>query len=125
MVCPTLSALVFPPEPPLPPGDVTTTESKNTGFGRDEWVYATNIPACSVYKYYLDRIGGCNYDPDARCGSPTFGIKPRDGASYLVGVCQGAQTVGLGYKITWTIRIGGGYAAPNTTIFRVTREVTN
>jgi len=125
LICPTLSALVFPPEPPLPPGDVNLVTTENKGTGLDEWVYTTKIAACSVYKYYMDRVGNCNYDPDARCGDPGFGTKPRDGASYLVGVCQGTQSIGLGYKVIWTVRIGGGYPAPNTTTFRITREVSN
>lgn len=125
-VCPVLSALVFPPEPPLPPGAVELMiPQENQGAGRDEWVYMTSIPPCEVYAYYADRVGGCNYDMDARCELPGWGTLPRDGASYPVGVCQGTDSIGDFFRVTWTVRIGGGYAPPNVTVFRITREVAN
>lgn len=125
LICPVLSALVFPPEPPLPPGEVQVLEPQQSqGVGRDEWLFSTNQSACSVLRYYQDRIGGCNLDPEVPCSAGDEGVRPRDGASYPVGVCQGIQSIGA-LRLVWTIRIGGGYEPPHTTRFRITREVAN
>lgn len=125
-ICPVLSALVFPPEPPLPPGDVTLiTPQENQGPGRDEWVYGVEAPPCDVLAYYEDRVGGCEYDPEAQCPSATYGTQPRDSGSFLIGVCQATESVGPFYRVTWTTRVGGGYSAPSITRFRITREVAN
>ncbi len=125
-VCPVLSALVFPPEPPMPPGKVSTLQTQTSqGAGRDEWLFGTDAGPCEVLKYYSDRVGGCTYDIDTQCQVKGWGMAPRDGSSYPVGVCQSTQSIGPLYRVTWTIRVGAGYTQGGNTHVRITREVAN
>lgn len=126
-VCPVLSALVFPPDPPLPVEDaVLLKPAESAGAGHDEWLYGMSLPACQAVTFYQERVGGCEYDLDSACKmNPNWGTQPRDGSSYPVAVCQGTTSIGPFYRVTWTVRIGGGYSQGGTTHVRITREVAN
>lgn len=123
LVCPTLSGLALPPDPPLPPVTTTLVTHENKGSGLDEWLYSTNASGCQVAKYYQDRIGDCNYDPNSGCSSNGNGtIDP--GFSYQVATCRGSQPIGT-YKVFWTVYIGTNYKPGPLTQFRVIRELGN
>jgi hypothetical protein len=123
-VFPTLLALLFPPEPPIPPGNVTLLERKTNAPGADEWFYGTDIPACSVYQNFEDRLGGCFIDPASGC-DPKIPSMRVETVSYNVGKCYKVQTIGA-YSVKWSITINTNYREPGTnTRFRIYREVTN
>lgn len=124
-ICPVLSGLVFPPDPPLPAGDVRELQPRqNTGVGRDEWLYGTNVNACEVIRFYEDRIGGCQYDANINCTVGGGRVPDLPGVALPAGVCQGKQSIGA-MQITWTVRIATNYNEGGVTHFRITREVTN
>lgn len=123
-ICPTMIGLVFPPEPPLPAGEIRIKEQFSLGAGKDEWLYSTAIEPCTVLQYYKDRLGSCQLDPETFCEMPGFGTAPRDGSSFPIATCQGVTTTG-GVNTYWTVRIGGGYTPPEITRFRLTRETGN
>jgi len=76
-VFPVLAALLFPPEPPLPPVDVRLIGTpENKGVGRDEWLFGTNGNACELMRYYQDRLGGCEEDPSISCATTSGHAKP-------------------------------------------------
>ncbi len=124
-VCPVLSILLFPPAPPLPPGDVKLiTEFPSGGIDYGEWLYGTDIKPCEVVAYYQDRVGDCGFDIDSGCGrSPDWGLLPRDGQAFPVAACQGVQRYGPFYSVRWTVRIAAGYTEDGNTHIRITRDV--
>lgn len=124
MICPTLSALALPPDPPLPPAIKTTlAKQENKGSGLDEYLYTTDSPGCDVARFYDDRLGDCSYDPDSGCKVPSH--LPLDpGYSYQVAVCRGSQPIGV-YHVFWTVYIGTNYKPGPFTQFRVIREIGN
>jgi len=123
-IFPVLAALLFPPEPPLPPGDVRLIGTpENKGVGRDEWLFGTNGNACELMRYYQDRLGGCEEDPSISCATAS-GQGPDVVAAVPVAVCQAVQEIGT-YRVSWTIRIATNYKDGPVTQFRITREVIN
>jgi hypothetical protein len=123
-ICPTLSAVVQPPDPPLPPGDSRLLLHESKGAGSDEWLYATTVSGCVVAKYYETRLGECTYDPDASCSAGSSGQQPIPGSSSYVAQCHGKQAVGA-YQVLWTVYISTNYPEKETTHFRVFREAGN
>jgi hypothetical protein len=125
---PTLSGLLFPPNPPLPPMAsemklLETPQSSSPGY--DEWLYSAKGDVCKMVDWYKIQVGGCEYDMDATCWEPNFGFTPRDGSSFTVATCQGRQNIGIGYRAVWTIRIGAGYDVEGNVRLRISREVGN
>ncbi len=117
-ICPTLSALVSPPEPVLPPGAVLQShESKGT---EDSWLYKTTLGGCEVAQFYEKAFGVCIYDPSAGCGSAKNampGVVPNQ-----IAECSGNQAIAQ-YHIAWRAYITSQNDASGETIFRVYREV--
>ena len=124
-ICPTISALVLPPEPRLPNGRVTQLKHENKGTGLDEYVYGTNIGGCEVALFYQNWLQDCTYDPDVHCanGKETSRIVPENSAYHVV-QCMGRQSVGV-YTLAWTVYVSTGYGKENDTVFRLVREVSN
>jgi len=123
-ICPTLSGVVLPPNPPLPVAVPTTLilhEQKGTGL--DEWLYGTEEKGCDVARFYQQRLSDCSYDPDSNCGSPV-GTQPFVTTGQLVVQCSGTDTFGA-YKVLWTVIVSTGYPAGGQTHFRVIREVAS
>ena len=123
-ICPTLSAVVQPPDPPLPPGDSRLVLHESKGAGSDEWLYATTVSGCVVAKYYETHLGECTFDPDASCSVGTSQRQPVPGSSSHVAQCYGKQSVGA-YQVLWTVYISTNYPEKETTHFRVFREAGN
>ncbi len=125
-VFPTLGALLFPPEPPLPTaGEVRLLLTEPKGLGKDEWLYGTDLNACEVMRYYADRIGGCLYDPSVDCNIGVgMGMDVSVGVPIPVGLCSGKQTIGA-YSVTWSVQVATNYVVDGQTHFRITREVSN
>jgi hypothetical protein len=122
-ICPTLSAIVLPPDPPMPPGGASLLKHEAKGTGLDEWNYGTNATGCEVARYYETRLGACTYDPDAGCGGQPRPI-PNTGTAQHIAQCYGNQSVGA-HVLSWTVYISTGFADANRTHFRVIREVGN
>ena len=124
-IIPTLSGLVLPPEPRLPAGNVTQLKHEPKGTGLDEWVYGTDLSGCEVSKFYEDWLKDCRYDPNVVCknGKQEASVVPPN-QSYSIVQCTGFQSVGT-YKLAWTVYVATGYGAPNNTVFRLVREVSN
>jgi hypothetical protein len=123
-ICPTLSAIVLPPDPPMPPGGGSLLLHEAKGTGLDEWNYGTNAPGCEVARYYETRLGACTYDPDAGCGGQSRPPAPSTGSAQHIAQCYGNQSVGA-HVLSWTVYISTGFADGNRTHFRVIREVGN
>lgn len=127
-ICPTLSALVFPPEPPLPQDGAVTVKPikpvESKGVGLDEWLYGTSMSACDLAAFYQSKIGSCTYDPDSGCQSAPKGGSLAPGVPFPVATCQGRQEIG-GYAIRWIVYISGGFGGEFPTQFRVIREAVN
>ncbi|PJF35886.1 MAG: hypothetical protein CUN49_08265 [Candidatus Thermofonsia Clade 1 bacterium] len=123
---PTLGAMLFPPAPPLPTsGEVRLMWTENKGLGKDEWLYATDLNACEVMRYYADVLGDCKYDPSVNCNVGTgVGVAVGRGVPIPVGLCMGKQVIGA-YSVTWAVQVATNYATAGQTQFRVTREVSN
>lgn len=122
-ICPTLSALVLPPEPPLPDGRMTRLLHENKGVGLDEYVYGTGLSGCRVAEYYEERLEQCFYDPGMSCrnGEP---VSMPDVSEQHVARCTGRQSIDA-YSVFWTVYISTNYGDENVTRFRVIREVGN
>ncbi len=115
-ICPTLSAIVAPPDPVLPPDSVLQSrESKGT---EDNWLYYTTTPACKVAEFYAKAWGGqCVYDPGSGCTNTA----PRlSGQSTTIARCEGRQKISQ-FDIYWWTTISAGIDEKNTTAFKVYR----
>ncbi len=124
-ICPTLSGVVLPPDPPLPPGPVTLRTHESKAVGEDEWLYATTLSGCDVARYYEQRLGDCTYDPDAACRLPGVDRPPLSpGEGTNVAQCYGKQAVGA-YQVQWTVYISNNNPGRESTVFRVYREAGN
>ncbi|MCS6870241.1 MAG: hypothetical protein RML95_04715 [Anaerolineae bacterium] len=125
-VFPTLGALLFPPQPPLPTnGEVRLLLTEAKGLGKDEWLYGTDLNACEVMRYYKDVLGSCQYDPAVNCNIGTgVGIAVESGVPIPVGLCTGKQVIGA-YSVTWAVQVATNYVKDGQTRFRITREVSN
>src|SRR5882724_11233073 len=120
-ICPTLSALVLPPGPKLPPGTVTETLHESKAAGEDEWLYSTSLDGCAVAQFYINWLGDCNFSPVVSCkNGTTSGVIQEPGKSYHVATCMGKQVVG-NYSLAWSVYIDSGYSTGDTTVFRLIR----
>ncbi len=124
-ICPTLFAVVVPPNPPLPTaGTMTVLLHEQKGTGLDEFLYGTDQKGCDIARFYENRLGECIYDPDSACQTAR-GTQPiQPGVGQLVAECTGTDSIGA-YRLRWTVYISTGYAEGGQTHFRVTREVGN
>jgi hypothetical protein len=117
-ICPTLSAIVSPPDPILPAGAVLESrESKGT---EDQWLYTTKVDACEVAKLYQDAWGACVFDPSAGCNG-TAPRLPID-QPFTIARCAGKQQIAQ-FNIQWSGVITRNGDGQGTTYFRVYREV--
>ncbi len=125
-VFPTLGALLFPPQPPLPTsGEVRLLLTESKGLGKDEWLYGTDLNACEVMRYYADVLGDCKYDSSVNCKVGTgIGMDVASGVPIPVGLCMGKQVIGA-YSVTWAVQVATNYVKDGQTHFRITREVSN
>jgi len=99
-VFPTLGALLFPPQPPLPTsGEVRLLLTESKGLGKDEWLYGTDLNACEVMRYYADLLGDCKYDPAVNCS---------------VGTGVGLGTVGRGVRVKVAVGVAEGGVSAGT-----------
>lgn len=124
-VCPTLTAILLPPGPRLPPGNVTERSHESLTKGDDEWLYGTNLDGCAVAAFYQDWLKDCSYTPNVSCrNGATQSIIGEPGNSYQVATCRGKQSVGTG-SFAWTVYVSSGYSTEDKTLFRLVREVGN
>jgi hypothetical protein len=124
-VCPTLSGIILPPDPRLPPGNIVERSHESLTKGDDEWLYGTNLDGCAVAKFYEQWLQDCSYAPNLTCnGSSTQSVIGEPENSYQVATCRGKQSVGTG-SFAWTAYISSGYSTGDRTIFRLVREVGN
>lgn len=124
-ICPTLSALVLPPGPKLPPGTVNEVLHESKAAGEDEWLYSTNQDGCAVALYYTNWLVNCDYSPTVACkNGKTDNIIGNPKRSFHVATCMGKQVVG-NYSLNWTVYIDSGMTSGDVTVFRLIREVSN
>lgn len=121
-ILPTLTGLILPPDPPVPPVATTAVTHESKGVGLDEWLYATDATGCEVARYYQNRVGGCSYDPDSGCQTPSRNLPGSILSAQHIVTCQGGQSQGA-YSVSWTIYVSSGYSEGGQTRFRVIREV--
>jgi len=99
----SLSALVSPPEPVLPPQAVL--QSQGSDHVGDYWVYETARTGCLTAKFYQDLYGHCTFSPASGCqpdGSSRNGyIIP---GPMTIAQCNASQVIGQ-YHINWQINI--------------------
>ena len=121
-ISPTLSALVSPPEPVLPPGSVL--QSKGSDSIGDWWFYQTSTSGCATAKFYKDALGACIYNPSSGCSSDGGGALAVPGANE-VAECSGHQSIGQ-YGLMWRVYITANYdpnqASATGAIFRIYRD---
>jgi hypothetical protein len=120
-ICPTLSGVLLPPNPPLPSGTISMLVHEPKGVGLDEFLYGTEEHGCTVAQYYAKRFGDCTYDPDTDCARGRIPAS-QPGVGAHIAQCTGADSFGA-YRVTWTVYISSGYATQGKTHFRVIREV--
>jgi len=124
-ICPTLSALVIPPAPKLPPGTVNEISHESKAAGEDEWLYSTNQDGCAVALYYTNWLVNCDYSPAVACkNGKTDAVIGNSTKRFHVATCIGKQTVG-NYSLNWTVYIDSGVPTGDVTVFRLIREVSN
>lgn len=121
-IMPTLSALVSPPDPVLPPGSVL--QSKGSDSIGDWWLYQSTTLGCTTAKFYEDTLGACIYNPSSGCSPDGSGALAVPGVNE-VAECSGHQTIGQ-YGLMWRVYISANYD-PNSanatgTIFRIYRD---
>lgn len=124
-VCPTLAALLFPPEPPLPQAsDVRQyREKESAGIGSDKWFFATDtLNACEVARFYEAQLGVCSYEPTVNC-DPSKNTAPGVNFPIPVANCQGRQAIGA-YSVRWLVEIGTNYSGNGLTRWTITRIVS-
>ncbi len=118
----TLSALVSPPQPVLPPDAMLQSQGSDT-VG-NWWLYQTDVAGCKVAKLYKDSLGDCSYSPMSGCnpdgsGGPQFDVA----GGQEIAECAGRQTVGS-YSVMWRVNISVS-TDPKTqtqTVFRIYRD---
>lgn len=122
---PTLSALVAPPEPVLPPESVLQSHTSNGT--EDQWLYNTKTDGCRVAHLYAAAFGACIYDPSSGCsnndstpGTNGLGLP---GVGNEIAECSGTQTI-ANYHLAWRVYIGTSGGANSQTYFRVYREAS-
>lgn len=117
---PTLSGMISPPDPVLPPASVL--ESKESKGTEDQWLYRTPTSACEVARFYQTVYGTCIFDPASGCnGAGNNMDTSASGAS--VARCIGNQQIGQ-FRLLWTIFIATDNKKDQRgTVFRVYREV--
>jgi hypothetical protein len=115
-ICPTLSALVAPPDPVLPPG--TVLQSRETKGTQDEWLYTSTTPACQVAEFYEKNWNGqCVYDPGSGCSGTTPRLTEQ---AVTIARCEGRQSISQ-FNIYWWTTISASNDEKFTTTFRIFR----
>lgn len=111
-----LSALLFPPEAPVPP-EVEMVEHQKPERGAEYWVYRTQRSGQEVAAFYESEGATCRYSPvPDYVTNPSLGW----GGPYNVAQCQGSHKV-AGLGVSWEVIIHTGYAAEvGPTMFRLT-----
>ena len=121
-ILPTLSALVSPPDPVLPPGSVL--QSKGSDSLGNWWLYQTTTPGCTTAKFYKDALGACLYNPSSGCTPDGGGALAVPGVNE-VAECSGHQSIGQ-YGLMWRVYISANYDPNNASatgaIFRIYRD---
>lgn len=115
-----LAGLLRPAEPPLFE-PATLLEHRVPDTGVDEWLYATSVSGCEVYRWYAERAAFCRVSPGAGCASQE--TDPDQNGEYGVGYCQGSEPFG-GFAAHWEIFISEGYNEDSgRTRFLIVREI--
>ena len=121
----TLSAMVSPPQPVLPPQAVL--QSQGTDHVGDYWIYATKTSGCLTAKFYQDLYGHCSFSPASGCrpdGSQqnTYAIP----GAMTIAQCNASQSIGQ-YHVNWQINVSVNNDSQTLestgTFFRISRDL--
>lgn len=112
-----LSAILFPPTPPVV-ANATLISTTNHDYGVDDWVYETEVDACDVAAFYLEMGGVCRFPP-ATCGEITFEIPQYN---QHVARCIGDVEFSI-FAMRWRALISTGDRNGSATVFRISREI--
>jgi hypothetical protein len=110
-----LSGLIFPPDPPKPPG-VALIHHTSTMHGSDEWQYHLALDACATAAFYVEHGGTCEMQPGHCLGDATGKAAQR---SALAAVCTGETTFST-FVMRWDAEV---YAYEDYTRIMLSREI--
>jgi len=110
-----LQALLFLPEPPVPPGAALDTQTNTGTYGADEWVYLSPPRACFTVNWYGE-YGTCEVQPGYCLDEETDEFLKEDA---LAAVCSGDMPMGR-YTMFWEARI---YDYPANTRIELSRQI--
>lgn len=116
-----LYAILFPPDGPALPLNVTELSRRTEAPGVDYWVYGTDQNACEVMRFFATQSGTCQTLP-IMCGGPD-GVTLGDSTpAQQVGSCTGEMTFSI-FSLRWEVRVSSHHLTGGTTHFTVLREV--
>jgi len=110
-----LSGLIFPPDPPKPPG-VALIHHTSAMHGADEWQYHLALDACATAAFYTEHGGTCAMQPGHCTGDDNDKSAQR---SALAAVCTG-ETMFSTFVMRWNAEV---YAYEDYTRIMLSREI--
>ena len=110
-----LQALLFLPEPPVPPGAQLIEQSGGGAYGTNDWVYQTPPRACFTVDWYAER-GACEVQP-GHCQDLESEVFLKQDAR--AATCSGEVPFGR-YVMVWEADI---YDYPSNTRIELSRQV--
>lgn len=116
-----LYAIVFPPLPPVP-AEVRELRHENEDYGVDQWLYASDLEACEVVRFYQRLTDSCVIAP-GRCGAGSE-IDIQTPGQHIAR-CYGDQYFSI-FAMRWRVNIATGNPnseASGSTEFSLEREV--
>jgi hypothetical protein len=116
-----LYAILFPPDGPALPLNITELSHRTEAPGVDYWVYGTDQNACEVMSFFTTQNGTCQTLP-LMCAGPDQLNLAESTPAQQVGSCTGEMTFSI-FRLRWEVRVSSHHLTGGTTHFTVLREV--
>ncbi len=116
-----LYAILFPPDGPVLPLNVTELSHRTEAPGVDYWTYGTDQNACEVMRFFASQGGICQTVP-LMCGGPNDTSLAESTPAQQVGSCTGELPLSI-FTLRWEVRVSAYHPTGGSTHFSVLREV--
>ncbi|MFN8375992.1 MAG: hypothetical protein U0694_24355 [Anaerolineae bacterium] len=116
-----LYAILFPPDGPALPLDISLISHRSEGPGVDYWVYGTDQNACEVMRFFSTQDGTCQLVP-LMCGGSDGTTLAESTPAQQVGSCTGTMNFSI-FQMRWSVNVSAHHYTGGTTHFSLLREV--